>query len=97
MNAMAVQALDHDALDRLRQTHPAWRLLAADNASLLLGFFDIAFIQPNRRAIPASELISNLDAYLAQLAETHGPGRYPKRARQHWTTGLLRMACRPDA
>lgn len=53
-----MQALDHDALDRMRQTHPAWRLLAADHAPLLLGFFDAAFIRPNRRAIPAAELIA---------------------------------------
>lgn len=80
---MQGQGLDHDALDRLRQTHPAWRLLAADHAPLLLGFFESAFIRPNRRAIPASELISHLDAYLSQLAETHGAERYPKSARQY--------------
>ncbi len=75
--------LNHDVLDRLRQTHPAWRLLAADHAPLLLGFFESAFIRPNRRAIPAPELIAHLDAYLAQLAETHGLERYPKGARQY--------------
>ena len=80
---MPAQALDHDALDRLRQTHPAWRMLAADHAPLLLGFFESAFIRPNRRAIPALELISQLDAHLSQLSETHGPERYPKGARQY--------------
>lgn len=78
-----MQNLDHDALDRLRQTHPAWRLLAADHAPLLLGFFDAAFIRPNRRAIPATELVAHLDAFLSQLAETHGRERYPKSARQY--------------
>lgn len=58
-------------------------MLAADHAPLLLGFFESAFIRPNRRAIPATELISQLDAYLAQLAETHGSERYPKGARQY--------------
>ena len=77
------RAIDHDALDRLRQTHSAWRLLAADHAPLLLGFFGAAFIVPNRRAIPARELVSHLDAYLTQLAETHSAERYPKSARQY--------------
>jgi hypothetical protein len=53
--------VDHDSLDRYRQTHPAWRLLAADNAPLILSFFELAFIRPNRRAIPAPELNAQLD------------------------------------
>jgi hypothetical protein len=75
--------MDHDSLDRYRQTHPAWRLLTADNAPLILSFLDLSFIRPNRRAIPAPELIAQLDAYLAQLTEIHGAGRYPKLARQY--------------
>lgn len=74
--------LDHDTLDRLRQHHTAWRLLAADHAPLILSFLALAFIKPNRRAIPAPELTSHLEAYLEQLAETHGE-RYPKSARQY--------------
>ena len=75
--------MDHDTLDRFRQTHPAWRLLTADHAPLILSFFELAFIRPNRRTIPAPELASQLDAYLAQLSETHGVERYPKTARQY--------------
>ncbi len=75
--------MDHDTLDRLRQTHAAWRLLAADHAPLVLSFLALAFIQPNRRAIPAPELMAHLDTYLAQLSETHGTERYPKSARQY--------------
>lgn len=75
--------MDHDLLDRFRQTHSAWRLLAADHAPLILSFFHLAFIRPNRRAIPAPELVAELDGYLAQLGETHGAARYPKSARQY--------------
>lgn len=64
--------MDHDTLDRLRQTSAAWRLLAADHAPLVLSFLALAFIQPNRWAIPAPELTAQLDAYLDQLSETHG-------------------------
>jgi hypothetical protein len=49
-------ATDHDTLDRLRQVHPAWRILIADPAPLVLSFLTLAFIQPNRRAIPAPEI-----------------------------------------
>lgn len=48
--------MDHETLDRLRQTHPAWRILLADHAPLVLSFLNLAFIQPNRRAILAPEL-----------------------------------------
>jgi len=43
--------VDHDTLDRLRQSHTAWRLLAADNAPLVLSFLALAFIAPKRRAM----------------------------------------------
>lgn len=75
--------MDHDTLDRLRQHHAAWRLLAADHAPLILSFLTLAFIKPNRRAIAASELTAQLGGYLEALAETHGPDRYPKSARQY--------------
>jgi len=55
--------MDHDTLDRLRQHHAAWRVLVADHAPLILSFLDLAFIQPNRPAIPAPELTSHLAAY----------------------------------
>ncbi len=74
--------MDHDALDRLRQSHPAWRILVADHAPLILSFLDLAFIQPNRRAILAPELTALLDAYLDQLRETY-PDRYPRSAHDY--------------
>ena len=75
--------MDHDILDQLRQSHAAWRLLAADHAPLVTSFLTLAFIVPNRRAIPAAELTAHLAAYLDQLSETHGPERYPRSARQY--------------
>ena len=74
--------MDHDTLDRMRQSHPAWRVLVADHAPLILSFFFVSFIQPNRRAIPAPELTAQLDAYLDQLRETY-PERYPRSAREY--------------
>lgn len=74
--------MDHDTLDRLRENHPAWRILLADHAPLVLSFLLLAFVQPNRRAIAAPEITAHLDAYLDQLRETY-PDRYPKSAREY--------------
>lgn len=74
--------MKYDTLDRLRQSHPAWRILIADHAPLILSFFVLVFIQPNRRAIPAPELTAHLDAYLDQLRESY-PDRYVRSAREY--------------
>lgn len=74
--------MDHDTLDRMRQSHPAWRVLVADNAPLILSFLLVSFIRPNRRAIPASEITAQLDAYLDHLREAY-PERYPRSAREY--------------
>ncbi|MDY0067345.1 MAG: DUF3375 domain-containing protein [Steroidobacteraceae bacterium] len=74
--------MDHDTLDRLRQSHPAWRLLCAEHAPLVLSFLVLSFVQPNRRSAPAPELTAHLDAYLDQLRESY-PDRYPRRARDY--------------
>ena len=80
---LTIAPVDHDTLDRLRQTHATWRLLAADHSPLILSFLALAFIQPNRRTIPAPELVAHLDTYLDQLRESHGAERYPRTARQY--------------
>jgi hypothetical protein len=74
--------MDHDTLDRLRQSHPAWQVLRVDHAPLILSFLFLAFVHPNRRAVPAPELTAHLDAYLDQLRETDA-ARYPRRARDY--------------
>jgi len=82
--------MDHDYLEKLKQTHPTLRLLAADNAPLIISFLFLAFIQPNRRSLPQAEITSRLDDYLFHLREIHGEERYPKSARQYledWAGG----------
>lgn len=82
--------MNHDYLEKLKQTHPTLRLLAADNAPLIISFLFRVFIQPNQRSVPQSELITGLDDYLFHLRDIHGEGKYPKTARQYledWAGG----------
>lgn len=72
--------MDYHALVALRQRHPAWRLLLADNAPLIIGFLHRAFIQDNRRALAQSELSARLDDYLFDLRTALGELVFPQRA-----------------
>jgi hypothetical protein len=82
--------MDHDYLDKLKQTHPTLRLLAADNAPLIISFLHRIFIQPNQRSVSQSDLTGRLEDYLFHLRDLHGEGKYPKTARQYledWAGG----------
>jgi hypothetical protein len=67
----------------LRAGSPAWRLLRADNAPLILSFLGRVFIEENVRDIAASQLISQLDDELFALGERLGEQAYPKSARAY--------------
>ena len=56
--------MDLDELDRLWERHPAWRLLRARNAPLVLAFLGWQFIDDNRGAVPAGELVAALEDFL---------------------------------
>lgn len=71
--------MDHDVVERLRRTHPAWRLLAADHAPLIASFLHHAFITPNLRTVAQAELVSRLEDFLYHLRE-NGQDAYPKQA-----------------
>jgi len=83
-----VPELEYHNLETLRRHHPAWRLLAAVNAPLIIGFLDRAFIRPNVRAIPHGELASRLEDYLYNLRRELGEEAFPKLATDYlsdWT------------
>lgn len=69
-----------DELVHLRQEHPAWRLLRADNAALVLSFLGRVFVDGNAGALPAEELASQLDDDLYALNERLGAGAFPRPA-----------------
>ena len=63
--------------------HPAWRLLAARHAELVLSFLDRAFVEPNASGIPAWELAGLLDDELFALNQRLGEGTFPRAAAEY--------------
>jgi flagellar motility protein MotE (MotC chaperone) len=81
--------MEYEYLLSLRK-HPAWRLLTADSAPLIISFFHAAFIQANRRAITAGELAARLDDHLHQLREAYGDDCFPRKPGDYldaWAAG----------
>ena len=92
--------MDYEAIDALRERHAAWRLLRAGNASLVLSFLGLHFVEGNRGACSASELAAALDDHLyalnAAASGATGEPRFPRDPRAYledWAatdTGYLR-------
>jgi Protein of unknown function (DUF3375) len=75
-----------DEVAWLRDNSPAWRLLRADHAALVLSFLHRVFVADNVRSISATELASRLDdeLYALNQAESEGGGRrFPKPAKAY--------------
>jgi hypothetical protein len=75
-----------DEIAWLRDNSPAWRLLRADNAPLVLSFLHRVFVADNVRSIPATELVSRLDDELYALNQRdseRGSRRFPKSAKAY--------------
>ena len=75
--------MDYELLASLRRHHPAWRLLAADNAPFVVGFLYDCFIRPNLRALSEVELTPKLEDYLYQLRERLGDDAPSRGAREY--------------
>lgn len=86
--------MDYPAVEALRERHPAWRLLRAGNAALILSFLGRYFVEANRGACPASRLADALDDELHALNTGAGEERFPKEPRAYledWAgSGFLR-------
>jgi hypothetical protein len=75
--------VDFDKISWLRKHSPAWRLLCADNAPLILSFFEKVFVEENIRSISAADLASRLDDELYALNERPGGPAFPKSAKAY--------------
>ncbi len=72
--------LDYFSLDKLRQSHPAWRLLRSDHAPLVASFLNRVFVVPNVRSMTQAVLAEALEDDLFVLREHAGAGAFPKAA-----------------
>lgn len=72
--------MNYDYVDRLKKSHPALKLLAADNAPLIISFLFKVFIEPNVRALPSADLQSRLADYIFNIRKIHGEELYPRSA-----------------
>lgn len=73
-------SLDFETLERLRQGHPAWRLLRSDHASLVAAFLHRVFVAPNQRSVGQSDLAEALEDELFALRERLGQDAFPRSA-----------------
>lgn len=72
--------MDYQQLVSLRQHHPAWRLLRADNAPLIISFLEQAFVIPNQRSLEQTSLASKLDDLIYSLHQSLGQTVFPRAA-----------------
>ena len=90
-------------IEQLRERHPAWSLLRANHAALVLGFLGRVFVERNVADLPASELVSELDDELYALNQHLGDARFPRSASAYldeWASperGWLRKFYQPGS
>lgn len=73
--------MEYEVIETLRERHPAWRLLRASNAPLIISFLGRFFVEGNRGATSAAELAAALDDDLYALNAVVGDleeSRFPK-------------------
>lgn len=94
--------MDHATLEALKRSHPAWRLLAAGHAPLVIGFLHASFLAQNVRTLAQQSLVAQLDDYLHRVRDQAGDDAYPRSAAQYldaWASdehGWLRKYYPPD-
>ena len=80
--------MEFESLTELQRRHPAWRLLCADSAPLVLGFLGEVF-EGNARSVSASDLTARLEDVLFALNEDSAAGadrpaaRFPRKPAEY--------------
>jgi len=77
------ETVNFDEIGWLQKHSPAWRLLCADNAPLILGFLEKIFVERNVRSISGTDLASHLDDELYALHERLGEAAFPRSAKAY--------------
>ncbi len=71
-----------------KKIHPSWKLMSADNAPLIIAFFDSVFREKGVRQIGEYDLIQKLDDFLYDLTDGKDESLFPKSASEYlddWT------------
>ena len=86
--------MDHATIDALREKNPAWRLLRAQHAPLVLSFLGAHFVEGNSGATSAARLVDALEEHLHVLnagADDPAFPRSPEEYLDSWAeSGWLR-------
>ena len=94
--------ISYSYLLSLRRNSPAWRLLCADSAPLIISFLHSVFVEPNLREISEADLTEKLEDELYRLREELGEESFSRPARDYireWSEqdkGWLRRFYRED-
>jgi len=75
--------VDYDELVSLRANSPAWRLLRADNAPLVMSVLGRIFVAENVRSISSKDLVARLDDELYALNTRLGLDTFPRAAKAY--------------
>ncbi|PPK96161.1 uncharacterized protein DUF3375 [Kineococcus xinjiangensis] len=75
--------MDYDEVAALRRHSPAWRLLRADHAPLVVSFLGRVFVDDNVRSLPLARLSDLLDDTLHVLNDRLGAGTFPRPAKSY--------------
>lgn len=76
-------SLDFSTLESMRRQHPAWRLLMADSAPLIVSFLHRVFVASNVRVMSQADLAEALEDTLFALREQRGGNVFPKSAQEY--------------
>ena len=82
--------INYDYLLSLRRNNPAWRLLAADSAPLVISFLYGAFIELTFVKFPKPNLIEKLEDALYRLREVNGEDGFRARRTITYANGQSR-------
>ncbi len=70
--------MDYETIEALQDRHPAWRLLRAQHAPLVLSFLGSHFVDGNAGATPAPRLVDLLDEHLGARNTGAEEVRFPR-------------------
>ncbi|WP_407398296.1 DUF3375 family protein, partial [Anaerovibrio sp.] len=90
MNDNIPDNMQYSFLVKLRNEHPAWRLLASEQCSFVAAFLYQEFMVKNQRAVPEDSLLEDLNNFIYDLhdnAEAKGIIRPAKDYLASWTDG----------